>query len=89
VLFLFKCGLASKAGLRHLSWNNSGGYATVDSSKLGREPRSNRNAERRPTGTSKQTYVHKNITPYKIKHYKNEQYKIESASTVMRGKEPR
>jgi hypothetical protein len=29
VLFLFKCGLASKAGLRHLSWNNSGGSATV------------------------------------------------------------
>jgi hypothetical protein len=29
VLFLFKCGLASKAGLRHLSWNNSGGSATI------------------------------------------------------------
>jgi hypothetical protein len=28
VLFPFKCGLASKAGLRHLSWNNSGGSAT-------------------------------------------------------------
>jgi hypothetical protein len=28
VLFLFKCGLASKAGLRHLSWNNSGGFST-------------------------------------------------------------
>jgi hypothetical protein len=28
VLFLFKCGLASKAGRRHLSWNNSGGSAT-------------------------------------------------------------
>jgi hypothetical protein len=28
VLFLFKCGLASKAGLRHLSGNNSGGSAT-------------------------------------------------------------
>jgi hypothetical protein len=28
MLFLFKCGLASKAGLRHLSWNNSGGSAT-------------------------------------------------------------
>ena len=26
--FLFKCGLASKAGLRHLSWNNSSGSAT-------------------------------------------------------------
>ena len=29
VLFLFKCGLASKVGLRHLSWNNSGGSATA------------------------------------------------------------
>jgi hypothetical protein len=29
VLFLFKCGLAYKAGLRHLSWNNSGGSATA------------------------------------------------------------
>jgi hypothetical protein len=29
VLFPFKCGLASKAGLRHLSWNNSGGSATA------------------------------------------------------------
>jgi hypothetical protein len=28
VLFLFKCGLASKVGLRHLSWNNSGSSAT-------------------------------------------------------------
>jgi hypothetical protein len=28
-LFLFKCGLARKAGLRHLSWNNSGGSATT------------------------------------------------------------
>jgi hypothetical protein len=34
-------------------------------------------------------YLHKNITPYKIKHYKNEQYKIELASTVTRGKETR
>jgi hypothetical protein len=34
-------------------------------------------------------YLHKNITPYKIKYYKNEQYKIESSSMVMRGKEPR
>jgi hypothetical protein len=29
VLFLFKCGLAFKVGLRHLSWNNSGGSATA------------------------------------------------------------
>jgi hypothetical protein len=28
VLFPFKCGLASKAGLGHLSWNNSGSSAT-------------------------------------------------------------
>jgi hypothetical protein len=28
VLFLIKCGLASKAGLRHLSSNNSGSSAT-------------------------------------------------------------
>ena len=29
MLFPFKCGLASKAGLMHLSWNNSGGLATA------------------------------------------------------------
>ena len=29
VLFLFKCGLAFKVRLRHLSWNNSGGSATA------------------------------------------------------------
>jgi hypothetical protein len=29
VLFLFKCGLVFKVGLRHLSWNNSGGSATI------------------------------------------------------------
>jgi hypothetical protein len=28
VLFPFKCGLASKAELKHLSWKNSGGSAT-------------------------------------------------------------
>ena len=39
--------------------------------------------------TQANIYLHKNITPYKIKYYKSEQYKIESASTVMRGKEPR
>ena len=38
---------------------------------------------------NKHIHMHKNITPYKIKCYKSEQYKIESASTVMRGKEPR
>jgi hypothetical protein len=34
-------------------------------------------------------YLHKNITPYETKYYKSEQYKIESASTVMQGKESR
>jgi hypothetical protein len=29
-LFLFKCGLAFKAGRRHLSWNNSGGSTTSE-----------------------------------------------------------
>jgi hypothetical protein len=29
VLFPFKCGLASKAGFRHLSWNNLGSSATA------------------------------------------------------------
>jgi hypothetical protein len=29
MLFLFKCGLASKAGFRQLSWNNLGGSATT------------------------------------------------------------
>jgi hypothetical protein len=33
--------------------------------------------------------MHKNITLYKIKHYKNMQDKIELASTVTRGKETR
>jgi hypothetical protein len=35
--------------------------------------------------TNKHIHMHKNITPYKIKHRKNEQYKIESASTVTQG----
>jgi hypothetical protein len=38
-LFPFKCGLASKAGLRHLSWNNSGSSATHFASV--RHPESN------------------------------------------------
>jgi hypothetical protein len=29
VLFLFKCGLASKVGLWHLSWNNSDGSEVI------------------------------------------------------------
>jgi hypothetical protein len=36
---------------------------------------------------NKHIHMHKNITPYKIKCYKSEKYKIESASTVTRGKE--
>jgi hypothetical protein len=35
VLFPFKCGLASKAGLRHLSRNISGGSATIMMWKVG------------------------------------------------------
>jgi hypothetical protein len=34
VLFLFKSGLASKVGLGHLSWNNSGGSATAPIIKI-------------------------------------------------------
>jgi hypothetical protein len=37
VLFPFKCGLASKAGLRHLSWNNSGGSATERRERKGEQ----------------------------------------------------
>jgi hypothetical protein len=52
VLFLFKCGLASKAGLWHLSWNNSGGSATDEASEVGetlneRVHRERRNSRRR------------------------------------------
>jgi hypothetical protein len=32
-------------------------------------------------------YMHKNIKPYKIKHYRNMQCEIELATTVTRGKE--
>jgi hypothetical protein len=38
---------------------------------------------------NKHIHIHKNITPYNKKCYKSEQYKIDSAFTVMRGKEPR
>jgi hypothetical protein len=34
VLFPFKCGLASKVGLKHLSWNNSGGSTTQPDYKV-------------------------------------------------------
>jgi hypothetical protein len=37
--------------------------------------------------TQANMYLHKNITPYKIKYYKNEQYKIELASIVHEEKE--
>jgi hypothetical protein len=36
---------------------------------------------------NKHIHMHKNITPYKIKGYKNMQRKIELDSTVTRGKE--
>ena len=37
--------------------------------------------------TQANIYLHKNITPYKIKYYKSEQFKIELASTVREEKE--
>jgi hypothetical protein len=42
VLFLFKCGLASEVGLRHLSWNNSGGSATASAWRKGSDGEWNR-----------------------------------------------
>jgi hypothetical protein len=36
--------------------------------------------------TNKHIYKHKNITPYKIKYYKNMQHEIERVTTVTRGK---
>jgi hypothetical protein len=38
---------------------------------------------------NKHRYMHKNITPYKIKCYKNMQHKMEFGSMVTRGKETR
>jgi hypothetical protein len=46
-------------------------------------------SEDKQAQANKHIHMHKNITTYKIKCYKSEQYKIESASTVTRGKEPR
>jgi hypothetical protein len=46
-------------------------------------------SEDKQAQANKHIHMHKNITPYNIKYYKNEQYKIESASTVTREKEPR
>ena len=45
-------------------------------------------SEGEPAQANKHVHMHKNITPYKIKCYKSEEYKIESASTVTRGKQP-
>jgi hypothetical protein len=39
--------------------------------------------------TQANIYLHKNITPYKIKYYQNKHNKIESVSTVTREKESR
>jgi hypothetical protein len=36
---------------------------------------------------NKHIYTHKNITPFKIKYYKNMQHRIELDTTVTRGKE--
>jgi hypothetical protein len=57
------------------------------SSETNRDPIATR-SEDKQTQANKHIYMHKNITPYKIKCYKSEQYKIESASTVTREKEP-
>jgi hypothetical protein len=46
-------------------------------------------SENEQAQANKYIHMHKNITPYKIKYYKSEQYKIESVSMVTRGKEPR
>jgi len=46
-------------------------------------------SEYKQAQANKHIHIHKNITPYNIKYYKNEQYKIESASTVTRGNELR
>jgi hypothetical protein len=49
----------------------------INPSKLGNGSQSIRDAQRIQTGKNKPTniYLHKNITPYKIKYYENEQYK--------------
>jgi hypothetical protein len=52
------------------------------SSKMDRSLFARRNEYKQ---TQANIYLHKNITPYKIKYYKSEQYKIELASTVTRG----
>ena len=63
-------------------------------SSIPRSARTNRDliatrSEDEQAQANKHMYMQKNITLYKIKYYKSEQYKIESASTVTRGKEPR
>jgi hypothetical protein len=47
---------------------------TVDSSKLGNISQSICDANEYKQAQAN-IYLHKNITPYKIKYYKNEQYK--------------
>jgi hypothetical protein len=44
-------------------------------------------SEDEQTQANKHILMYKNITPYKIKYYKNMQHKIELDSMVMRGKE--
>jgi hypothetical protein len=46
-------------------------------------------SEDEPVQAKKHIYMHKSITPYKIKHYKIVQNEIELASTTTRGKETR
>jgi hypothetical protein len=43
-------------------------------------------SEDKPAQANKHIHMHKNITPYKIKCYKNMQNEIERVTTVTRGK---
>ena len=52
------------------------------SSKMDRSLFATRNEYKQ---TQANIYLHKNITPYKIKYYKSKKYKMELASTVTRG----
>jgi hypothetical protein len=59
---------------------------TVDSSKLGMDrDLFATHSEYKHAQTN--IYMHKNITPYKIKYYRNVQCELELATTVTRGKE--
>jgi hypothetical protein len=44
-------------------------------------------SEDKPAQANKHIHMHKNITPYKIKCYKNMQHQLELDSTITRGKE--